>query len=269
MNAIAIGLAFGLAAHAQTLATVGGTKITVDDFQKRLGEVRAKVVTPPSNEDFLEDLIRYEIGLQEARRLKLPEDPVIKERFDQVLYNSLLEKELGPKLDKVTVREPEMKTFYRSNPELHLAHILIDVKEDASVEDRAAARRRAQENLDEVRRSRRPFDELVKLYSDDPTTKDNAGDLGYQSRATLAPEIYDLALKMTPGQIKGPIESRDGFHILKLIDRRPYDLADKRQVRSALIDHARVELFNDFFARLKSQKDHRVEINKEALRSLQ
>jgi peptidyl-prolyl cis-trans isomerase C/peptidyl-prolyl cis-trans isomerase D len=272
-----IGLVFGLAwcltsgpaVGAQTLATVGSVQITVEEFNRRLGELRGKVVALPTNQEFLEDLIRYKLGLQEAERLKLAQDPVVRERFDQVVYNSLLDREIGPKLEKVAVRESEMKAYYVANPELHLAHVLIDVREDAPAEEREAARKLAREKLAEIRRHPRPFEEFVKLYSDDPSTKDNGGDLGYQTRATLLPDIYDLAVKMKVGDITGPVETKDGFHILKLIDRRAYDLADKRQIRTALIDQARVELFNAYFERLKKQKGFRVDLNKEAFRSLQ
>lgn len=263
-----LSLAAASGVRAQTLATVGQSKITVEEFKRRLGEIKGKVVAPPSNEEFLEDLIRFKMGLLEADRLKLAQDPVVKERFEQVLYNALLEKELGPPVEKISPTEKDLKEFYKSNPELHLAHILIDVKPDATPEEREIARKRAEANLDEIRKSKRPFEELVKLYSDDAPTKESGGDLGYQTRATLLPDIYDIAVKMKDGEIRGLIETRSGYHILKLIDRRGYDLADKRQIRTALIDKKRQALFDDYFGKLKRQPAYKVDINKEALKSL-
>ena len=269
MGALALILSFGaLTARAQTLATVGQTKITVEEFKRRLAEVKGKVVAPPSPEEFLEDLIRFKMGLLEAERQKLAQDPMVKERFEQVLYNSLLEKELGPPVEKISVKEQDLKEFYKTNPELHLAHIVIDVKPDATDEERTIARKRAEANLDEIKKSKRPFEELVKLYSDDVPTKESGGDLGYQTRATLLPDIYDIAVKMKDGEIKGLIETKSGYHILKLIDRRNYDLADKRQIRTTLIDKKRQGLFDEYFAKLKRQPAFKVEINKEALKSV-
>lgn len=256
----------GLNGQAQTLATVGNSKITADEFSRRLEEIKKQAMNPPTNEQFLEDLIRFKIGVQEAEKMKLANDPLVKERFQQVLYNSLLEKQLGNKVEKIKITDPEMKTFYLKNPELRLAHILIDVKPKATPEQREAAKKRALEIMDDVKKSKRPFEELVKLYSDDLQTKELGGDIGYQSRATVLPLIYNTAMKMKVGEVKGLLETKYGFHIIKLIDKRSYDLADKRQIRAALFDEKRANLFNDYFDNLK--KHYKIEINKDALKSL-
>lgn len=254
-------------ASAEVLVTVGTKKITTEDFRRRLEEIRKQAPSSaPSAEQFLEDLIRFKVGVQQAEKMELQNEPVVRERYDQVLYNALLEKELGSKVEKIKIKESEMKDFYKRNPELRIAHILIDIKENATQEERQAARKRALEILDEVKKSKRPFDELVKLYSDDTATKEMGGDIGYQSRVTLAPTVYEAASKMTVGETKGLVDTGFGFHILKLLDRRGYDLADKQQIRAALFDERRARLFNDYFDRLKRQ--YRIEINKDALKTV-
>lgn len=253
-------------AHAQTLATVGGSKITVEEFNRRLDEIKKQAVNPPTPEQFLEDMVRFKVGVQEAEKMKLANDPLVKERFDQVLYNSLLEKQLGAKIDAIKITDNEMKEFYKKNPEVRLAHILIDVKPNATLEEREAAKKRAQEIYDDVKKSKRPFEELVKLYSDDIPTKEMGGDIGYQSRVTLVPVIYDTAMNMRIGEVRGLLDTKFGFHILKLIDRRSYDLADKRQIRAALFDEKRAKIFNDYFKKLKKQ--YKIEINRDALKSV-
>ena len=53
---------------SQVVATVGSKKITLDEFNRKYKEVTAQVlVNPPSKKTFLEDLVRYEMGVQEAR----------------------------------------------------------------------------------------------------------------------------------------------------------------------------------------------------------
>lgn len=255
----------GLQSHAQVLATVGNNKITVEEFNKKFDDVKRQSVNPPTPEQFLEDLVRYEVGVQEAEKMKLAQNPLVKERFKQVLYNSLLEEKLGKSVEGIKINEAEMKDFYKKNPELRLAHILIDVKQNAKPEERELTRKRALEILDDVKKSKRPFEELVKLYSDDIPTKDLGGDIGFQSRVTLLPSIYDVAANMKQGEVKGLLETRFGFHIVKLLDRRSYDLADKRQIRAALFDAKRAKLFNDYFE--KTKKNYKIDINREALKS--
>jgi parvulin-like peptidyl-prolyl isomerase len=262
---IVFGFFFSSFANAQILATVGNAKITLEEFNRKLSEVKKQAMNPPTPEQFLEDLLRYEIGVQEAEKLKLANDPLVKERFKQVLYNSLLEKELGSKVEGIKISDGEMKDFYKKNPELRIAHILIDLKANPTSEEREITRKRALEILD-VKKSKRPFEELVKLYSDDLPTKEMGGDIGFQSRVTLLPQIYDVAVGMKESEIKGLLETRFGFHIVKLIDRRSYDLADKRQIRAALFDNKRAKLFNDYFE--KAKKSYKIEVNREALKSV-
>lgn len=260
-------LAAHVPARAQVLATVGSAKITVEEFKRKYEQVKQQAAHgAPTQEQFLEDLVRFEMGLQEAERAQLANDPLVKERFEQVLYNSLLEKNLGAPVEGIKITEAEMKSFYKINPELHIAHILIDLKQDAKPEQREATRKRALEILDDVRKSKRPFEDLVKLYSDDIATKEMGGDIGFQSRVTLLPAIYDAAVKMRAGEVKGLLETRFGFHIIKLIEKRDYEMADKRQIRAALFDSRRAELFNKYFDKLK--KSYRVDINKDAMQAL-
>jgi peptidyl-prolyl cis-trans isomerase C/peptidyl-prolyl cis-trans isomerase D len=251
--------------YAQVLATVGNNKITVQEFNKKYEDVKRQAANPPTQEQFLEDLIRYEVGVQEAEKMKLADNPLVKERFKQVLYNSLLEEKLGKPVEGIKISEAEMKEFYKKNPELRLAHILIDLKQGAKPEEREATRKRALEILDDVKKSKRPFEELVKLYSDDIPTKEMGGDIGFQSRVTLLPSIYDVAVTMKEGEVRGLLETRFGFHIVKLLDRRGYDLADKRQIRAALFDAKRAKLFNEYFDRAK--KNYKIEINRDALKA--
>lgn len=258
----------GLGANAATdpdVASVNGNKISFEDFKKRF-ESAKQAVNPPTADQFLEDLVRFEVGVQEAEKQKLISDPVVKERFKQVLYNALLEKQLSAKVEGINIVERDMKDFYKRNPELRLAHILIDVRANAKPEEREIVKKRALEILDEVKKSKRPFEELVKLYSDDQATKEYGGDIGFQSRVTLLPYIYDAALKMSEGEVKGLIETKFGFHIVKLLDRRSYELADKQQIRAALFEEKRGKLFNDYFDKLK--RSYKIETNREALRSL-
>ena len=253
-------------ARAEILATVGNAKITTEEFNRRLEEVCKQAMTPPTPEQFLEDLIRFEVGVQEAEKLKLQNDPLVKERFKQILYNGLLEKQIGGRVSEIKINEKEMREFYKKNPEIRLAHILIELKDNAKPEEREITRKRALEIFDEVKKSKRPFEDLVKIYSDDLASKEAGGDIGFQSRVTLAPVIYEAAQNMKAGEVKGLIETKFGFHILKLVERRNYDLADKHQIRAALFDEKRAKIFNDYFE--KAKKGYRIETNKEALKSV-
>jgi parvulin-like peptidyl-prolyl isomerase len=262
---LAVGLLVGFQALAEVLATVGADKITTEEFNRKLDDVRKQAMNPPSPDQFLEDLVRFHVGTQEAEKLGLQNDPLVKERFKQVLYNALLEKQIGKKVEDIKITEGEMRDYYKKNPEIRLAHILIEIKPNAKADEREAVKKRALEILDDVKKSKRPFEELVRLYTDDLPTKELGGDIGFQSRVTLAPILYDTAMGMKIGEVKGLLETQFGFHIVKLIDKRSFDLADKRQIRAALFDDKRAKIFNDYFDKLK--KSYKIEVDKAALKA--
>lgn len=246
---------------SDVVAIVGNQKITLDQFNKKYSEVLSQVsVNPPSKKLFLEDLVRYEVGVQEARKRNLEKDPLVADRINQEMYKGLLEKELGKKVQNLKVSDAEMKAWYAKNPQIRLSVLIIEVKPGATAEQRAEAKKRANEILSEVKKSKRTFEELVRLYSDDTTTKNIGGDVGWQSRITLNPAYYDAANKLKLNQMSQElIETAYGFHIIKLTGKHSYEEAPKREIRMAVFDEKRKILFDEFFANLKKQ--YRIETN--------
>lgn len=261
-------LSFTIGAQAQVVFSVGNTKVTLEQFKKRLAEYKSSTFNPPSAEQLLEDWVRFEVGVQEAEKEKMQTDPAVKERYRQVLYNALLEKNLGKKVEQIPITEADMKAYYKRNPELRLSHIFIEYPVKATAEQHEIARKRAYEIYENVKkelRNKRSFEDLVKLYSDDLSTKDNGGDMGFQSRVTVP--FYDTLVKMRVGDVSAPIESRQGFHIIKVTGRNSYGDADKRQVRAAVFDQKRAKIFNEYFEKLKRQ--YRIQVNKDAIKAAQ
>ncbi len=255
--------AFGQNAN-DVVAVAGAKQITVKEFNDKYNDVVKQTINPPTKELFLEDLIRYEIGVQEAAKRGIADDPIVKERVRQEHYKGLIEKELGQKISEIKVTDKEMQAFYQSNPEIRTSHILIEFRQDATLEQKKIAETRAKEIHEEVKKSKRPFEELVGLYSDDVLSKRTGGDVGWQSRVTLVPPYYDTALKMKIGEVRGLIETQYGFHIIKVTGRRGYADANKRQIRAAVFDEKRKDLFDAFFAKLKKQ--YPVKVNKGLLK---
>ncbi|MBC7421099.1 MAG: peptidylprolyl isomerase [Bdellovibrio sp.] len=245
---------------SDVVATVGTKKITLEEFNRKYKEVTSQVlVNPPNKKVFLEDLVRYEVGLQEARKRGLEKDPIVQDRMNQELYKGLLEKELGAKVQENKVSEGEMKAWYANNPQLRISDILIDVKPGATPEQRAEAKKRAGEILDDVKKSKRPFEELVRLYSDDPTTKNLGGDIGWQSRLSLIPPFYNAAVSLKLNEVSNVVETPFGFHIIKLTGRRTYEEATKREIRMAVFDEKRRAVFDNFFNNVK--KNYQINVN--------
>lgn len=262
---IAFGLIFfSFAAQAQSevIATVGDEKIAIDEFSKRYEEVRKQSLNPPPRELFLEDLIRYKIGLLEAEKRKIKDDPIVAERIQQEIYKGLIEKELGKTVEGIKINENDLVAHYKKNPEIRTSHILIEIKPGSSATERAAAKKRADDIYSQVKSSKRSFEELVNLYSDDTATKQAGGDIGWQTKITLVPAYYNTAELLKVGAISRLVETEFGFHIIKLTGRNPYTKANKRQIRAAVFDEKRKQIFDKYFEKLKSSYKVRVLKNK-------
>ena len=236
----------------EVVATIGNTKITVKDFNDKFNQAFKSSVNPlPTKKQFLEELVRFEVGVQEAEKRNLDRDPIVRDAMRRELYKGLLEKELGMKVQNMPITEAEMAEHYKRNPEVRFSHILFELKPNPTVEQRKEALDRANKILDEVKKSKRPFPELVKLYSDDPLSKQVGGDAGWQSRLTIVPQLYDAAVSGKPGEIRGLIETQFGFHIIKITERRTYENASKRAVRLSVFEEKRKKIFDEYMEKLK------------------
>ncbi len=255
-------------AHADdsnaVVAVVGTKNITVKEMNDKYDDILKQTLNPPSKEVFLEDLIRYEMGVQEAMKRGIQDEPIVRERIRQEIYKGLIEKELGKAISEIKVTDKEMQAYYEKNPEIRTSHILIEYRPDATEDQKKAARERANEIYEEVKKSKRPFEELVGLYTDDVLSKRTGGDVGWQSRVTLMPSYYNAALSMKVGAIKGLIETQYGYHIIKVTGRHGYADANKQQIRASVFDEKRKELFDNYFAKLK--KTYAIKVNKNLIK---
>ncbi len=245
-----ITLFFSTSVFSQVVATIGKRKITLKEFKKKFVQAQDQI-NPPTPQQFLEDLIRYEVGLNEAKKKKIQNRPEVQEAMNHQIYGYFIEGELGDKVAKIKISENEMKAQYKKTPELRTSHIVINLKKNANKKERAIAAKRAKEILEKVKKSKRPFKDLVKLYSDDTFTKQAGGDLGYQSIITAYPQYYNAALKLKVGQVHGLVETQFGFHIIKLTGVRDYEFADKRQIKSIVFELKRKKIFDAYFSKVK------------------
>ncbi len=254
---------FSFLSHAQVIAKVGNKEITLKEFEDKYAQLKNQVIEMPDKKKFLDDLIGFEIGVQEAQKRGLDQDPAIRERMRQELYKGFIEKELAPKTIKITANDAEMKSYYSRNPEIRANQIMIEVRPDATPEQKKEARKRAQEIFETVRKSQRKFEELVKIYSDDPLSSKSGGDIGWQTRLTLYPSIYAPVSKMNVGQVSPLIETPFGFFIVKLAAKKSFQDADRAMLRLAVQEEKKKALFDQFTSSLRSK--YKVQINKTAL----
>ncbi len=252
-----------LADDAKVLARVDGDAITMDDLDYALTEMEAvrgesgSADIDPS--EVLERLIQNRLLEQEGYRIGADRKPAVLNQYEDFIQH----KSMMALLDSVSSTVPEL-----ADAELdamlgppstmdRIAHILVG--------DAMTAQALLDSLYDGV-----PFEDLEVRHSADTTFAGEGGDLGWSGQGTLIPEFENVIRPLAVGQVGGPVQTNEGWHLLKLTDRRTERLGDSDKMRAAVYDaemqkrvmaHAR-----EYVASLKSK--HGVKVDEELLKSL-
>ena len=131
--------------------------------------------------------------------------------------------------NKVVVTENELESYLSSqvqrgtDTEFYLAHILIQVPEQATPEQIQERKLRAEQAQAELNKGA-DFGQVSARFSDAPNAL-QGGELGWRPASRL-PQLFTEALNaLQPGEVSPLIRSPNGFHLLKLLDKRGRDVA--------------------------------------------
>ncbi len=143
-------------------------------------------------------------------------------RLEAGIKVDFIELSLDSLSDSVRPSEQEMRTWYEENrgryvsPETRQAsHILIAVDESATDEEKRQKLKEANELLEKAGQGA-DFAGLASEHSDDAGSAQNGGDLGAIARGQMVKPFEDAVYGMAEGEIAGPVETRFGYHIIKL-----------------------------------------------------
>ena len=143
---------------------------------------------------------------------------------------------------KIQVSDAEIDTYLAAEKaaaaekvEMDIAQILVGIPANATPEQVAARRARADEVLRQLRTGA-DFAKIAATYSDAPDAL-KGGAIGWRDPDRLPPLISDQLRKLSPGQVTPVIKSNTGFHIVKLIDKR--SLAQEAEQAVVQQTHAR------------------------------
>jgi peptidyl-prolyl cis-trans isomerase D len=183
---------------------------------------------------------------------------------------------------QAAVSADELKTEYDkrvkefSAPEERRAsHILLPVEKDdvgkPKAESRDAAKMEAEALMKQAGSSAEKFAEIAKAKSKDPGSAAQGGDLGFFGRGQMVKPFDDAVFAMKPGEVRGPIETDFGFHIIRLVDVKPERIRPldevKAQLETELKQQRASKLFNEsaekFQNRVYEQGDGYVKLAEE------
>ncbi|TLY71669.1 MAG: hypothetical protein E6K47_00825 [Gammaproteobacteria bacterium] len=133
----------------------------------------------------------------------------------------------------------------------HARHILITGKDDA------AALAQAQQVLAQAKAGK-DFGELAKQYSQDPGSAKNGGDLGWAERSSFVAPFAEALYGMRVGEIKGPVKTQFGYHIIRLDEIQPGKSKSFEEARSDLEAQLRRDRATDRFGEVQEQLQAKV-----------
>ena len=144
---------------------------------------------------------------------------------------------------KILVAPAEVEKYYRQNQpqyvtpaQVRASHILLKTegKDDAAVKAKAEAL------LKQVRAGGN-FADLAKKNSEDEASAKNGGDLDYFGHGRMVKEFEDAAFALEPGQISDLVKSPFGYHIIKLVDKKPETTKTLAEVQQQIADQLAYE----------------------------
>jgi peptidyl-prolyl cis-trans isomerase SurA len=141
--------------------------------------------------------------------------------------------------------------------EVHAAHILLSIPTNADTTAMAGILNKIDTIYTKLN-EKIAFEDLAKEYSDDATTAVKGGDLSWFTYGMMVPEFNDAVFALqTTGEISKPVRTRFGFHIIKLLEKRPIaSFEDKKAELQSIFERSGYshELDRSFVEKLKKDK---------------
>ena len=174
--------------------------------------------------------------LEEYRKQSLTQ---IKQSMHDDLRDQMLIQKMKQKLvQDIVVTPAEVRRYFKDMPQDSIPFVptMVEVQiivqtPKITIEEINRVKDELRDYTDRINRGETSFQTLARLYSEDPGSRRQGGELDYTGRVTLDPAFAAVAFNLTdPKVISKVVESEFGFHIIQLIDKR----GDKVKVRHIL-----------------------------------
>jgi len=218
LSVLAVSL-FAQKADDRVLFTVGGDKVTVNDFEYVYNKNNINNQADYSEKSLRDYLNLYEnfrLKVKEAEAMQLDTITSLKNELEgyrkQLAKSYLTDREISDKLIE--------EAYERSKTEINASHILVKCDENANPADTLAAYKKIMALRKRIEKGE-SFEKVAREASEDPSAKTNDGNLGY---FTVFGTIYPFetaAYNLKPGELSQPVRTEFGYHLIRLNSTRP------------------------------------------------
>jgi peptidyl-prolyl cis-trans isomerase C len=249
------------------IAKVNGAEIHQSDLNLAEEEIGHDL---PVNDDASKRdyLVNYVTDLflvaQAAEAKKIPDSAEFKQRLAFLRNKALMETVLGQEA-KDALTEPALRKIYddatksaSSQPEVHARHILFRVADPNDQAASKAAEDKVKDTIERIKKGE-DFAKLATALTEDPSGKQDGGDLGYFSRDQMVPEFSEVAFSLEKGQVSAPVKTQFGWHVLKVEDKRMREAPPFDKVRAEIEEYASRKAQTDFVKKLRADPKAKIE----------
>ncbi|MDB5250313.1 MAG: hypothetical protein JWQ40_4707 [Segetibacter sp.] len=214
---------------AQTVFTYGKNAVTKDEFENAFNKnPNPNADRKAALQEYLNLYINFKLKVQAALDAGLDKDPTQQyelQNFKAQVADNIIS-------DQANVKELVKEAFERSQKEINLAQVFIEVPDNA---DTADAYKRIQAAYKELKDGK-DFSIITQQYSTDLATKQSKGALGYITVFTLPYDLENIAYSLKVNGFSAPVKTRMGYHIFKNAgERKP---VGSRKVAQILVSYA-------------------------------
>ncbi len=238
--------------EAATAVSVNGDPIYVSEVE--LEAVARGLISPgqefgPGDENYdlvLDQLIDQKLMAQEALARGLDKGPTAERRLEvareRILGNLLVESLVASEVneDSIEAMYKEQVALQQEDDEVSIAHILVETEAEA---------RALYQQIEEGA----TFESLVVANSLDSTTRMENGDLGYVSPNNMADPFPVVIANTKVGEVSEPFLSADGWHILKVKDRRTSPPKTRAEMRPEIVTFLTLNQVSKILRRLRTE----------------
>ena len=217
MLVMSLSLGLVYAQNDPVILTIEDDTVRLSEFEYVYNKNRDnKYAEEKTPEEYMELFVNFKLKVHKAEELGLDTTP----QFQNELRGYRAQLARPYLVDSEVTEHLIEEAFDRYKTEIEASHILIEVKPGASPGDTLKAYRRIMSIREQVMNGDVTFAQAAKMYSDDPSANENAGNIGYFSALYLVYPFENAAFSTGVGEVSMPVRTRYGYHLVYVTDRR-------------------------------------------------
>ena len=227
------------------------TEEEINRYGRLFSQKRDLAILPIRVENLLGDIIVSDEEIADHYRDNAA-DFVTEETVD-IEYVELKREDLAAGLDVdrtgLEAWFEERRADYSTDETRQLAHILVETSDDVSAEEAEVTAGDIYERI----RDGEDFADLAMEFSDDYGSRNAGGDLGFNTQGTFAEEFEAIAYDLPPGRVSEPVQTAQGFHLIKVLEIREAVNPSLDEVREEVESAYKLAKTKEEFVNLSSQ----------------